>query len=99
MTKAYRGEYFFHRWDKSQGRNDLITVKELPEYAGKLGEVYIHSEPAIDELMTSLVPTRKSTFDLLQSESEKIFSRILKEARFEESFYFRAPEDEFKVNP
>jgi tRNA threonylcarbamoyladenosine biosynthesis protein TsaB len=99
MTKAYRGEFFFHRWNKTSKHNDLLTTKDFPEYASKIEDVYIHSEAAIDDLIREHLPKRSSTFDLLQHHSQKIFSSLINSKQVEESFYFRAPEDEFKVNP
>lgn len=99
MTKAYRGEFFFHRWDEDSTQNDLLTTKDFPEYAARIGEVFIHSEAAVDDLIREHLQKRTSTFDLLRDQSVKIFSQVIGSKNFEESFYFRAPEDEFKVNP
>ena len=99
MTKAYRGEFFFHRWDKSSKHNDLLTTKDFAPYASKISEVYIHSEAAVDDVIREHLPNRLTTFDLLKDNSQKIFSTVMDSKQVEESFYFRAPEDEFKVNP
>lgn len=99
MTKAYRGEYFFHHWNEKESKNVLITSKELANYVAELGEVFIHSPPALDQLSLDLLKKTVSTHDLLQSRSQDIFAEVLKENLKRESFYFRAPEDEFKVSP
>lgn len=97
MTKAYRGEYFFHFWDGNEGRNELVSAKELEKFIGTVDKsnFYIHSESAIDDFSRDLVSDRKCTHDLLKTHSKSIFSQVNSKL---DSFYFRAPEDEFKVS-
>lgn len=97
MTKAYRGEYFFHFWDESGGHNKLVSARELEEFLKTVdrSNFYIHSEAAIDDFSRNLIAIRLSTHDLLKDHSRKIFSKVDSKV---ESFYFRAPEDEFKVS-
>lgn len=97
MTKAYRGEYFFHHWDKESSKNILLSAKELPEYLGNLNDVYIHSQAAIDDLSRSHLRLSLNTQDLVRIHPE-IFKVIVQEHYKRESFYFRAPEDEFRVS-
>jgi tRNA threonylcarbamoyladenosine biosynthesis protein TsaB len=94
MTKAYRGEYFFHEWDKGTSSNTLIPTKELPQYLKRFDHMFIHSLPAIDYELTDFT----STIDLLNTKSQMIVPEILKSKLVRESFYFRAPEDEFRVS-
>lgn len=100
MTKAYRGEYFFHHWNGSQKENKLVAAKELESYLAVVDKssFYIHSESAIDELSKSFLNQWKTTSDLLEKEPKKIFAQILKAPQKLDSYYFRAPEDEFKVS-
>lgn len=99
MTKAYRGEYFFHYWNKEESKNVLVPTKELAlEVAKTDSQMFIHSLSALDEQSLGLVSDPISTHDLLKSESKKIFKEVLNKNIRRESFYFRAPEDEFKVS-
>lgn len=97
FTKAYKGEYFFHRWVKDQGHHQLVSAKELDKaFDGK--KLFIHSDIALDANSSSYLTGAEKTFDLLQNYPEKIFPHVLKGLN-REPFYFRAPEDEFKANP
>lgn len=98
MTKAYRGEYFFHHWDEQGLRNILIPAKELESYLEPLGKVFIHSDTSLDEKSRSLLKQTESTIDLLRNTPAPIFQKIFHDNHQTESFYFRAPEDEFKVS-
>ena len=100
MTKAYRGEYFFHFWDGEISRNELVAAKELEQFLQTVDKsnFYIHSQAAIDEFARNLIPACFSTYDLLKEKSQIIFSLILNSESKVDSYYFRAPEDEFKVS-
>lgn len=98
MTKAYRGEYFFHHWDESGSQNVLITSLELEEYLKPLKHLFIHSDTALDEKSKTLIQKSESSIELIRTNSSVIFSHVLNNKIKEESFYFRAPEDEFKVS-
>lgn len=100
MTKAYRGEYFFHVWKDGFSENILIAEKELEKYVNGLNleQVYIHSDSALDELSRRLIPNAKPTHDLLKANSKVIFNHFIGINSKVESFYFRAPEDEFRVS-
>jgi tRNA threonylcarbamoyladenosine biosynthesis protein TsaB len=100
MTKAYRGEYFFHIWNGETARNELVSVKELEGFLKNVDKshFYIHSDSAIDDFSRALIPAAISTVDLLKTHSQKIFSHIIKANSKVDSYYFRAPEDEFKVS-
>lgn len=97
FTKAYRGEYFFYRWNDQESLQKLVSSKELP---GEISndQFFIHSEGSLDSLSTSLISNPLMTSELLKNNSEKIFKEVLK-GPVREPFYFRAPEDEFKANP
>ena len=97
FTKAYRGEYFFYRWQGLNSSQTLIPTKEL-ESSVKDEKFFIHSSASLDNLSTSLILNPVETHELLKTQSQKIFTEVLKSS-YREPFYFRAPEDEFKVNP
>jgi tRNA threonylcarbamoyladenosine biosynthesis protein TsaB len=98
VTKAYRGEYFIYQWKGVVGKQNLIETKNLQDF--KLpSEVFIHSETALDEKLRALVGNATSTLELLKSSPKKIFQHVFQEKSVRESFYFRAPEDEFRMNP
>lgn len=100
ITKAYRGEYFFHYWNYKEERNVLVSAKELENELNRVDKshLYIHSESAIDDLIKNHSGNWLTTHDLLKDQSQDIFRHILKSKNKVESFYFRAPEDEFKVS-
>lgn len=95
FTKAYRGEYFIHQWSEEKSEQKLLSSKELivPE-----SKIFIHSELSLDTLSSSLIKDPVRTIDLLKDHPQEIFTEVLKGLK-REPFYFRAPEDEFKVNP
>ena len=101
LTKAYRGEYFFHHWDSQSSKNELVLLKDLTSYLENLKEqkLFIHSDVAIDEHIKKSGFVFTSTKDLLGLSPNIIFNKVLKSSSKVESFYFRAPEDEFKANP
>lgn len=96
VTKAYRGEYFFYEWSGNSGKVRLLESKDLfiPE-----GEIFIHSETSLDEKLKPVAVNAFSSSELLRNEPRKIFSHVLTEKLKRESYYFRAPEDEFRMNP
>jgi tRNA threonylcarbamoyladenosine biosynthesis protein TsaB len=100
MTKAYRGEYFFTHWAAGKSENVLVAAKDLETYLESVdkSKIYIHSESAIDELCKKHLTEFKTTHDLLKSHSQVIFKEIFRTEAKVESFYFRPPEDEFKVS-
>lgn len=100
MTKAYRGEYFFHCWSAEGHKNELISTKELEQYSINVSKsnFYIHSESGIDDFSKRLFLDSSTTHDLLRKNPNKIFSKLLNSTERPDSFYFRAPEDEFKVS-
>lgn len=97
FTKAYRGEYFFHRWSKEASSQELISAKEL-EGSITQEPFFIHSPASLDTLSSQFITNAVETNELLKTHSEQIFKQVLNTTR-REPFYFRAPEDEFKVNP
>lgn len=99
FTKAYRGEYFLYKWQGDQGEQQLLSSKEIPEALAKLDKIFIHSQSSLDKLSTDLIQNSATTLDLLKNYPKEIFSKVLELGLKRDAFYFRAPEDEFKVNP
>jgi len=95
ITKAYRGEYFIHSLEDK--KNTLIPSKELKEFLVDKSSFYIHSDKAIDDLGRESMPHAVSTSDLL-GENPQALQHIIKENFQRESYYFRAPEDEFRTS-
>jgi tRNA threonylcarbamoyladenosine biosynthesis protein TsaB len=101
LTKAYRGEYFFHTWNEHQRKDELIQLKDLKSYLENIKDekLFIHSESAIDDHIKDFNYTLISTRDLLSKKPEIIFKAILSSSLKVDSFYFRPAEEEFKANP
>jgi tRNA threonylcarbamoyladenosine biosynthesis protein TsaB len=97
ITKAYRGEYFIYNWNKNSQSSQLISAQSLSDYATET-EVFIHSESALDEMLRVHFPNRISTHEMLHQSPEPLVSWVLAEKTRRESYYFRAPEDEFRVS-
>jgi tRNA threonylcarbamoyladenosine biosynthesis protein TsaB len=97
VTKAYRGEYFFHHWSGPDSTNELISAKELTAHP-LAHAAYVHSDSALDQALLDRFPGRISTFELLKHGPSPVFTKVLAEKMRRESFYFRAPEDEFRVS-
>lgn len=97
VTKAYRGEYFIYEWSGDKSGIKLVSAKDLSDLKVS-GQVFIHSETSLDEKISPLTVTAISTSDLLKNHPENIFSVVIK-GLWRESYYFRAPEDEFRMNP
>ncbi len=97
FTKAYRGEYFLHDWDGEGQRSRLLSSTELPTME-PCERYFIHSETSLDELSSKFVPDPVQTVDLLREQPKAIFQQVLGQGLRREVFYFRAPEDEFKVS-
>ncbi len=97
LTKAYRGEYFVYQWKGEVSEIKLIAAKDLPQLTIE-GQVFIHSETSLDDKILPFTANSISTSNLLKSYPEKIF-RVVMKGMQKESYYFRAPEDEFRMNP
>ncbi len=97
FTKAYRGEYFIYRWNETSSSQELITANEIKD---KLGceQFFVHSDVSLDSLSQTLLDNPIHSSDLLRQYPARIFKKVLADQR-REPFYFRPPEDEFKVNP
>lgn len=100
MTKAYRGEYFFHSWKGKDARNELVPSKDLEKFLATvdMSSFYIHSDSAIDDFSRNMLGDFSATCDLIKKNPQPIFSQVLLANMKIDSFYFRAPEDEFKVS-
>lgn len=83
VTKAYRGEYFMH--DLATGENHLVAQVALEE-------AFIHSPAAID----IPIPKTISTLELIKL-NPSLLCKVVKTNQQRESYYFRAPEDEFRT--
>lgn len=97
LTKAYRGEYFIYQWNGDKSEIKLVAAKDLADLKIQ-GQTFIHSETSLDEKLLPFTTNAISTSGLIKNNPEKIFSIILKGMQ-RESYYFRAPEDEFRMNP
>ncbi|HLW58116.1 MAG TPA: hypothetical protein VKY27_12050 [Bacteriovoracaceae bacterium] len=95
ITKAYRGEYFIH--DLSNKENSLIPSSRLKEVIVDKSPFYIHSDKAIDDLGRECIIDPISTSDLLEK-NPQVFKEIIQQNFQRESYYFRAPEDEFRTS-
>jgi tRNA threonylcarbamoyladenosine biosynthesis protein TsaB len=99
FTKAYRGEYFLHRWREQDVSSELIDVKNVQEKLMSLEvPLFIHGESSLDKLSLDAIKSSTSSMELLKTNSQNIFSLLWKNQTTRESFYFRAPEDEFRVS-
>jgi len=90
VTKAYRGEYFYY----SNGSAKLVSAKDLPAFS----EAYIHIPSAIDEVVVNKIAKPHTTHELIRLKPELIFSQVIGQNLKRDSYYFRAPEDEFRVS-
>ena len=97
VTKAYRGEYLFSYWGDFQ-KTELVTASDITQKIQAEKIIYIHSQSALDELAIRSLNVSISTAELIQKKPE-ILEKVVVENWKRESYYFRAPEDEFKVNP
>ncbi len=98
LTKAYRGEYFFHHWNKDETRNVLVTTLELEAKLGDVKKLFIHTESAMDKHSLDLTKDFSMSYDLLKKYPREIFERLVICKMKQDSYYFRAPEDEFRVS-
>jgi tRNA threonylcarbamoyladenosine biosynthesis protein TsaB len=94
ITKAYRGEYFIHSWNGDHSSNDLIQSSLIQQRIEQSEKKFIHCSSALD-----IETDAMKTLDLIQHVPQKIFSLVLEQKLKKEIFYFRAPEDEFRMNP
>ncbi len=97
FTKAYRGEYFLHKWTESQWSQCLINANQIKDHVGS-EQFFVHSSVSLDTVSQLLVENPIHSSDLLKKHPKKIFEKALVSHK-REPFYFRPPEDEFKVNP
>lgn len=97
FTKAYRGEYFFYRWSEASESKELKRAQDLVENIHDKN-CFIHSLLCLDLLSSEVARDPVETQALLLKYPELIFKNVIAKQPCE-PFYFRAPEDEFKVNP
>lgn len=98
FTKAYRGEYFLFHWNEAKSDSELIGVKELPEKLPGKTDYFIHSKASIDSHCEAYLSNAVMTSNLIKAHPKEIFKHVIGREK-KEPYYFRAPEDEFKVNP
>lgn len=98
FTKAYRGEYFFYRWNQEEAFQELVSSKNLEKELIE-DKYFIHSSVSLDDISSALIKDPTETHILLQKHSKLIFKQVIDFDLQRDPFYFRAPEDEFKVNP
>lgn len=97
ITKAYRGEYFAYEWNEHSSQKDLMSAKEVSDYLSKKNNFFIHSETSLDNALLELQAS-PSSLALLKDNASLVFDKVLQNKKREETFYFRAPEDEFRVS-
>lgn len=97
LTKAYRGEYFVYNWKAGTEEKLLLPTADL-ESVKLEKETFIHSETAIDEKLKPIVMNSQNTSDLIRVKPRPVFETVFRDGAQKSSFYFRAPEDEFKVS-
>ncbi len=97
FTKAYRGEYFLHKWSETQCSQYLINASQIKDYI-RNEQFFVHSLVSLDATSTPLIENPIHSSSLLKKYPKKIFEKALITQK-REPFYFRPPEDEFKVNP
>lgn len=98
VTKAYRGEYFIYQWEAGVGQTKLLAAKDLETFL-HVGDIFIHSETSLDEKLSAITVKAVSTNDLIKKDPVRVFQEIITNKIVRESYYFRAPEDEFRMNP
>lgn len=94
ITKAYRGEYFVHSWGDQGEKSELFKIEDFNLNFIKESHSFIHSKQAFD-----LEINAQNTLDLIKTNPSIIFKKVLDLKLKKEVFYFRAPEDEFRMNP
>lgn len=99
FTKAYRGEYYFYHWDESGEEQVLLPAKEIEQGFKADRQLFIHSPVSLDQTSSQFIQHPLETVQLLREQPQSIFQTVLSSELKREAFYFRAPEDEFKVNP
>lgn len=95
VTKAYRGEYFIHEIGSQE--NSLIATSHFKDFIVNKGPFYIHSDKAIDDLARECLISPLTTASLLEK-NPQVLAEIIKNDFQRESYYFRAPEDEFRTS-
>lgn len=95
VTKAYRGEYLIHSWDDEKNSDFLISENQLSSHLSQANDIFIHSDSAVDDKLLRNLKSFQKTQSLIQKYPEKIFQGMTSQIP---SYYFRAPEDEFKVS-
>lgn len=100
MTKAYRGEYFFYLWDGEKEEKFLLQENELASHFEAWDKLvvpyFIHQDSAIDEKLKKFVTNYQQTVELIERNPESLYQAVVSANLTEASYYFRAPEDEFR---
>ncbi len=100
MTKAYRGEYFFYLWNQDKEEKFLLQESELAAHFEKWNKLgvpfFVHQESAIDEKLKKHLTSYQETVTFIETAPQKLFHHVIGSQSYEPSYYFRAPEDEFR---
>ncbi len=91
ISNAFKGEYFFAFLESGELKQKLIPINDVDLNLEKFSCCYICGDiPA-----KSKYEKFKAVIDLVKENPEDIFSKVFKENRLKEVFYYRALEEEF----
>jgi len=99
MTKAYRGEYFIYKFEKSQGVKILVSEKDdvtnlVEGFKVFAPDYFILNQDNFLNKINAEIFSIQYSFDLLM----EILNYSKKEKSRHNLYYFRLPEEEFKVS-
>jgi tRNA threonylcarbamoyladenosine biosynthesis protein TsaB len=86
-SKAFKGEYFLYKWDKSSSDKTLIPESDLENQIGS-HEIFFGHEPFMEK-------SGKLSMDLIKDNPEVIFKHVLDNDICEPLYYYRPLEQEF----
>lgn len=95
VTKAYRGEVFVYTFKNGEEDFHLLKEADFMKFSC-VGEIFVHHESALDELIKSKLQSFQSTETILQENIQKISQLVIDSNSEEDLYYFRTPEEEFK---
>ena len=95
ISKAFKREIFVYQWSDEESKTGLIPESDLSNaIEGWRQEglpLFTHFSGLIDQELIS-------TADMIQEQSDKLFSTILKHDERKRPYYYRTDEKEFKVS-
>lgn len=95
ISKAFKREIFVYQWDGQKSETGLIPeenlTKAVEDWKQEGLSIYTHFSGIIDQELTS-------TSDMIQEQSDKLFSAVLKLDERKSPYYYRTDEKEFKVS-